>query len=75
MTMFYGAPPMYFAFVNTPGLEKYDLSSLRMAFSAGGSLARRHSRALQGARWRRDLRRLRAERDGPDALLRARPDR
>lgn len=37
-TIFYGAPPMYFAFVNTPGLERYDLSSLRMAFSGAAPL-------------------------------------
>ncbi|HEX7671618.1 MAG TPA: long-chain fatty acid--CoA ligase [Polyangiaceae bacterium] len=38
VTTFYGAPPMYFAFVNTPGLEKYDVSSLRMAFSGAAPL-------------------------------------
>jgi long-chain acyl-CoA synthetase len=38
VTTFYGAPPMYFAFVNTPGLEKYDLSMLRMAFSGAAPL-------------------------------------
>jgi long-chain acyl-CoA synthetase len=38
VTMFYGAPPMYFAFVNTPGLEHYDVSSLRLAFSGAAPL-------------------------------------
>lgn len=38
VTIFYGAPPMYFAFVNTPGLEKYDVSCLRMAFSGAAPL-------------------------------------
>jgi len=38
VTTFYGAPPMYFGFVNTPGLEKYDVSSLRAAFSGAAPL-------------------------------------
>ncbi len=38
VTMFYGAPPMYFAFVNTPGLDKIDVSSLRGAFSGAAPL-------------------------------------
>ncbi|HVU01692.1 MAG TPA: long-chain fatty acid--CoA ligase [Polyangiaceae bacterium] len=38
VTLFYGAPPMYFAFVNTPGLEKYDVSSLKLAFSGAAPL-------------------------------------
>ncbi|MBM4363121.1 MAG: long-chain fatty acid--CoA ligase [Deltaproteobacteria bacterium] len=38
VTVFYGAPPMYFAFVNTPGLDHHDLSSLRMAFSGAAPL-------------------------------------
>jgi long-chain acyl-CoA synthetase len=38
VTTFYGVPPMYFAFVNTPGLDKYDVSSLRMAFSGAAPL-------------------------------------
>jgi long-chain acyl-CoA synthetase len=38
VTTFYGAPPMYFAFVNTPGLDQYDVSSLRMAFSGAAPL-------------------------------------
>jgi long-chain acyl-CoA synthetase len=27
-TLFYGAPPMYVAFVNTPGLDRFDVSSV-----------------------------------------------
>ncbi|MCH7960296.1 MAG: AMP-binding protein, partial [Candidatus Hydrogenedentes bacterium] len=38
VTGFAGAPPMYFAFVNTPGLDKYDVSSLRMAGSGAAPL-------------------------------------
>jgi len=38
VTTFWGAPPMYFAFVNTPGLDKYDVSSLRYAFSGAAAL-------------------------------------
>lgn len=38
VTVFYGAPPMYHAFVNTPGLDKYDASSLRGAFSGAAPL-------------------------------------
>jgi long-chain acyl-CoA synthetase len=38
ITMFYGAPPMYHAFVNTPGLEKYNAKSLRGAFSGAAPL-------------------------------------
>ena len=38
VTMFLGAPPMYFAFVNTPGLDKYDVSSLRLAGSGAAPL-------------------------------------
>ena len=38
VTVFYGAPPMYHAFVNTPGLEKYDAKSLRMAGSGAAPL-------------------------------------
>lgn len=37
-TIFYGAPPMYNAFVNTPGLDKHDTSSLRGAFSGAAPL-------------------------------------
>jgi long-chain acyl-CoA synthetase len=38
VTFFYGAPPMYVAWVNTPGIEKYDLSSLRYAASGAAAL-------------------------------------
>lgn len=38
ITMFYGAPPMYFAFVNTPDCAKSDSSSLRGAFSGAAPL-------------------------------------
>ncbi len=38
VTIFYGAPPMYFGFVNTPGLEKYNVSSLRGAYSGAAPL-------------------------------------
>jgi len=38
VTTFYGAPPMYFGFVNAPGLERYDVSSLRAAFSGAAPL-------------------------------------
>jgi long-chain acyl-CoA synthetase len=37
-TIFYGAPPMYFAIVNSPDVKKVDLSSLRMAFSGAAPL-------------------------------------
>jgi long-chain acyl-CoA synthetase len=38
VTLFYGAPPMFHAFVNTPGLEKYDISSLHGAYSGAAPL-------------------------------------
>ena len=38
ITLFYGAPPMYHAFVNTPDLDKFDASSLRGAFSGAAPL-------------------------------------
>jgi long-chain acyl-CoA synthetase len=38
VTMFYGAPPMYFAIVNFAEASKVDLSSLRMAFSGAAPL-------------------------------------
>ena len=38
VTIFYGAPPMYFAFVNTEGADRHDLSSLRAAFSGAAPL-------------------------------------
>jgi long-chain acyl-CoA synthetase len=38
VTIFYGAPPMYFAIVNSPDAGKVDISSLRMAFSGAAPL-------------------------------------
>jgi long-chain acyl-CoA synthetase len=38
VTIYYGAPPMYFAIVNSPDVKKFDLSSLRMAFSGAAPL-------------------------------------
>jgi long-chain acyl-CoA synthetase len=38
VSIFYGAPPMYFAIVNSPDARKFDLSSLRMAFSGAAPL-------------------------------------
>ncbi len=38
VTLFWGAPPMYHAFVNTPGLEKYDVFSLRNCMSGAAPL-------------------------------------
>ncbi len=38
VTAFYGAPPMYHAFVNTPGLDKYKVTSLRGAYSGAAPL-------------------------------------
>lgn len=38
VTIFYGAPPMYFAFVNTPDCAKYDSSSLRGSYSGAAPL-------------------------------------
>jgi long-chain acyl-CoA synthetase len=37
-TFFYGAPPMYVAWANMPGLEQYDLSSLRSCGSGAAAL-------------------------------------
>ncbi len=39
-TIFLGAPPMFIAWVNTPGLESYDLSSLRIVNSGAAALPR-----------------------------------
>jgi long-chain acyl-CoA synthetase len=36
--IFHGAPPMYIAWVNTPTLGEYDLSSMRVAFSGAAPL-------------------------------------
>jgi long-chain acyl-CoA synthetase len=38
ITIFYGAPPMYFAFVNTPDCANCDASSLRGAYSGAAPL-------------------------------------
>jgi len=38
VSVFWGAPPMYFAFVNTPGLDAYNVSSLRATFSGAAAL-------------------------------------
>lgn len=38
ITIFYGAPPMYVAFVNTPECKEYDASSLRGAYSGAAPL-------------------------------------
>jgi long-chain acyl-CoA synthetase len=38
VTFFYGAPPMFHAFVNTPGLDKYDISSLTGVYSGAAPL-------------------------------------
>ena len=38
VTVFYGAPPMYFAIVNLPDVKRFDLSRLRMAFSGAAPL-------------------------------------
>lgn len=37
-TIFLGAPPMYVAWVNTPGIENFDLSSLRVVNSGAAAL-------------------------------------
>ena len=38
-TVLFGAPTMYLAMVNTPGVEQYDLSSVRLAVSGAAPLA------------------------------------
>jgi long-chain acyl-CoA synthetase len=38
VTLFWGAPPMYYAFVNTPGLDRYDVSSLENAMTGAAIL-------------------------------------
>ena len=38
VTVFYGAPPMYVAFVNTPGLDRYDVSRLDRCGSGAAPL-------------------------------------
>jgi len=39
VTIFYGAPPMYHAFVNTSDLDQYDVSKLHSSFSGAAPLA------------------------------------
>ena len=60
---FWGAPPMYVAWINTPGIEHYDLSSIRFPGSGAawagievgdrilqiGSIETPHGAALQAA--------------------------
>ena len=73
VTMFTGAPPMYFGLVNTPGLEEVRrLSSPEERVLRRGAPSRRHPRTIQGTHRRRDLRGLRAERDGAHAVLECR---
>jgi long-chain acyl-CoA synthetase len=38
VTVLFGAPPMFIAWVNTPGIERYDLSSVRLAVSGAAAL-------------------------------------
>jgi long-chain acyl-CoA synthetase len=37
-TILFGAPPMFIAWLNTPGVERYDLSSVRVAVSGAAPL-------------------------------------
>jgi long-chain acyl-CoA synthetase len=37
-TVLFGAPPMFIAWLNTPGAERYDLSSVRLAVSGAAPL-------------------------------------
>ena len=39
VTILFGAPPMYLAWVSTPGADQYDLSSVRLAVSGAAPLA------------------------------------
>ncbi|MGH2753225.1 MAG: long-chain-fatty-acid--CoA ligase [Actinomycetota bacterium] len=39
VTVLFGAPPMYVAWVNTPGADQYDLSSVRLAVSGAAALS------------------------------------
>ena len=39
VTILFGAPPMYIAWVATPGADQYDLSSVRLAVSGASPLA------------------------------------
>ncbi|GAC1412768.1 MAG: long-chain fatty acid--CoA ligase [Actinomycetota bacterium] len=38
VTVLFGAPPMFIAWINTPGVERYDLSSVRLAGSGAAPL-------------------------------------
>jgi long-chain acyl-CoA synthetase len=38
VTVLFGAPPMFIAWVNTPGVERYDLSRVRFAVSGAAAL-------------------------------------
>jgi long-chain acyl-CoA synthetase len=40
VTVLFGAPPMYVAWVNTPGADQYDVSSVRLAISGAAALAK-----------------------------------
>ena len=39
VTVLFGAPPMYVAWVNTPGADQYDLSKVRLAVSGAAALS------------------------------------
>ena len=39
VTVLFGAPPMYLAWVNTPGADQYDLSTVRLAVSGAAALS------------------------------------
>ena len=39
VSVLFGAPPMYVAWVNTPGADQYDLSSVRLAVSGAAALS------------------------------------
>jgi long-chain acyl-CoA synthetase len=38
VTVLFGAPPMFIAWLNTPGIDRYDLSSVRLAVSGAAPL-------------------------------------
>lgn len=38
VTVVFGAPPMFIAWLNTPGLERFDLSAVRLAVSGAAAL-------------------------------------
>lgn len=39
VTVLFGAPPMYTAWIDTPGADQYDLSSVRLAISGASALS------------------------------------